>query len=196
MGCQRSFNPTLDERNLSKTDQSAVYKLGSGDRLRISVYNEEGISGEYEISGSGSISLKLIGSIAANGLTIEELARNIETKLRDGYLKDPHVSIDVLNYRPFYVLGEVKQPGKYPYVNGMTVLNAIALSGGYTYRARENSVIIVRGNDRDQKERLVDENNTVLPGDVIRVPERYFWKNKFIKSLLLTGIKGFRDEVS
>ena len=174
MGCQRSFNPTLDERNLSKTDQSAVYKLGSGDRLRISVYNEEGISGEYEISGSGSISLKLIGSIAANGLTIEELARNIETKLRDGYLKDPHVSIDVLNYRPFYVLGEVKQPGKYPYVNGMTVLNAIALSGGYTYRARENSVIIVRGNDRDQKERLVDENNTVLPGDVIRVPERYF----------------------
>ncbi len=174
-GCQsNSFRPTVDERNLPKTDRDAVYKLGSGDNLRVSVYNEEGITGEYQIDGSGNISLKLVGTISANGLTLEELAHKIEAKLREGYIKNPRVSIDVLNYRPFYVLGEVKQPGKYPYVNGMTVLNAIALSGGYTYRARENEVIIVRNNDPERKERLSDENNIVLPGDVIRVPERHF----------------------
>ena len=174
-GCQsHGFRPTVDERNLPKTDRDAVYKLGSGDNLRVSVYNEEGITGEYQIDGSGNISLKLVGTISANGLTLEELAHKIEAKLREGYIKNPRVSIDVLNYRPFYVLGEVKQPGKYPYVNGMTVLNAIALSGGYTYRARENEVIIVRNNDPERKERLSDENNIVLPGDVIRVPERHF----------------------
>lgn len=155
------------------TDQS-VYRLGAGDKVRITVYNEDTLSGEYEVDGSGNLSLQLIGSINAAGKSIPEVITAIETRLKDGYLVNPSVAVEVLNYRPFYVLGEVREPGKYPYVSGMTVLNAIALAGGYTYRGKKEKAYIIRGTDPDKKEAAVVPNEIVLPGDIIRVPERVF----------------------
>ncbi len=151
-----------------------VYTLGSGDRVRVTVFGEEDLSGEFEVGGSGFISLPLIGEVRAGGLGLRQLEKVITEKLLDGYLKTPRVSVEVRNYRPFYILGEVKEPGSYPYVSGMTVLNAVALAGGYTYRARKKRLLITRANDAEGAEQPVTENTVVLPGDVVRVPERFF----------------------
>ncbi len=159
----------------SEAQQSAVaaYRLGSGDKLRITVYNEEDVTGEYEVDSSGNVSLKMIGAVPAAGRTLPELTKIIETKLLDGYLLNPRVAIDVLNYRPFYVLGEVNEPGSYPYVAGITVLKAIALAGGYTFRARTSKIELMHAAEPD-KPILVDQNTPLLPGDIIRVKERFF----------------------
>lgn len=151
----------------------AAYRLGSGDKLRITVYNEEDVTGEYEVDSSGSVSLKMIGAVPAAGRTLPELAKIIEAKLLDGYLLNPRVAIDVLNYRPFYVLGEVNEPGSYPYVSGITVLKAIALAGGYTFRARTSKIELMHASEPD-KPILVDPNTVLLPGDIVRVKERFF----------------------
>lgn len=153
--------------------QGEAYRLGAGDKLRITVYQEEEISGEYEVDSSGNLSMKLIGSMPAAGRTLPELTKLIETKLLDGYLLNPRVAIDVLNYRPFYVLGEVNSPGSFPYVAGMTVLKAIALAGGYTFRARTSKIELIRANAPDTTI-LVDQNTLLLPGDIIRIKERFF----------------------
>ncbi len=152
---------------------AAAYRLGSGDKLRITVYNEEDVTGEYEVDSSGNVSLKMIGTVAAAGRTLPELSKIIEAKLLDGYLLNPRVAIDVLNYRPFYVLGEVNEPGSYPYVSGITVLKAIALAGGFTFRARTSKIELIHANDPD-KPILVDQNTLLLPGDIIRIKERFF----------------------
>ena len=157
----------------TEAPRAEAYRLGAGDKLRITVYKEEEITGEYEIDSSGNLSLKLIGNIPAVSRTLPELTKIIEKKLLDGYLLDPRVAIDVLNYRPFYVLGEVNSPGSFPYVAGMTVLKAIALAGGYTFRARTNKIELIRANQPDEKI-LVDQNTLLLPGDIIRIKERFF----------------------
>lgn len=172
-GCGQNLTRTSGKLPRIEGGASA-YRLGSGDKLRITVYNEPALSGEYEVDGAGALSLNLIGSVAAKNLPLERLVEIIEGKLRDGFLKEPRVSIDVLNCRPFYVLDEVKEPGKYAYVNGMTVLNAVALAGGYTYRARENQVVVIRGDNDGRREWEADEQAIILPGDIIRVPERFF----------------------
>ena len=163
---------------LSGYVQAAVnqpaYLLGSGDRVRVTVFGEEELSGEFEVDGSGTISLPLIREVQAGGLRIRQLEQVISEKLLDGYLKNPRVSIEVLNYRPFYILGEVKQPGSYPYVSGMTVLNAVALAGGYTYRAKKNGLLITHANRSESKEQPASEETVVLPGDIVKVPERFF----------------------
>lgn len=150
-----------------------AYHLGSGDKLRITVSNEEEVTGEYEIDSSGNLSLKLLGTMPAAGRTLPELSAAIETKLRDGYLLDPRVAIDVLNYRPFYVLGEVNNPGSYPYVAGITVLKAIALAGGFTYRAKQSKIELIRATDPNKRIN-VDQDTLLLPGDIIRINERFF----------------------
>lgn len=155
------------------TDANA-YRLGPGDKLRITVFNEETLSGEYEVDGSGVLAMKLLGIIPAGGKTVPEVTRSIEDKLKEGYLLNPSVAIEVLNYRPFYVLGEVKEPGKYAYVTGMTVLNAVALAGGFTYRAKQRRVLVIRATDPDKKEEVAEQNTVIWPGDIIRVPERFF----------------------
>ena len=90
------------------------------------------------------------------------------------YLNDPRVSVQVLGYRPFYIVGEVKSPGSYPYVDGMVVMNAVALASGFTYRAREDEFYITRAIDPDRQRRLALPHSPVLPGDLITVRERYF----------------------
>ena len=116
------------------------YHLGTGDKLRVNVYGEEDLSGEFLVDGSGQVQLPLVGQVKAAGLTIHEFVSEVITSLKSGYLKDPKVSVEVLNYRPFYIMGEVNKPGEYPFENGLNVLGAIALAGGYTYRANDNDV--------------------------------------------------------
>lgn len=157
----------------SQTDNS--FRLGAGDRIRVTVFGHEDLSGEFEVDGTGRVSLPLIRSVPAGGLTLAELEQAITERLTPDFLKDPRVSIDVLNYRPFYIIGEVNEPGSYPYVNGMTVWNAVAMAGGFSYRAKKSEVEIKRGGDTAQTAwQDASPDTVVFPGDVIRVPERFF----------------------
>ncbi|WP_417781927.1 polysaccharide biosynthesis/export family protein [Terasakiella pusilla] len=153
---------------------NTAYTLDSGDRVKITVFEEEDLSGEFEISSEGELSLPLIGSVHAKGQTLKQVERSILEKLLDGFLKNPRVSLEVLNYRPFYILGEVNEPGSYPYVNGMTALNAVALGGGFTYRADKDDIILIRATDPDQKPTTITPETKIFPGDVVRVEERLF----------------------
>jgi polysaccharide biosynthesis/export protein VpsN len=150
------------------------YTLGTADQVRVLVFDEEDISGEHELNANGYISIPLIGEVKAAGLSERGLAAAIADKLRDGFLINPRVSVQVLNYRPFYIMGEVKKPGGYAYRNGMTVLNAVAVGGGFTYRADEENIIVTRANDPRQKKEKVEIRTKVFPGDVIKVLERTF----------------------
>jgi protein involved in polysaccharide export with SLBB domain len=150
------------------------YRLGSGDKLRIITFGEADFSGEFFVGGSGKVSLPLIGELPATGLTAGEFQRTVETALMQGYLKQPRVSVEVLTYRPFYILGEVNKPGEYPYTNGLTVMNAVATSEGFTYRANTKKVFIRHADSTDEQEYKLGEPITVMPGDTIRVVERFF----------------------
>ncbi len=153
---------------------AAEYVLGTGDKIKMTVYGEDDLSGEYEVGSTGVVAMPLIGEIPASSLTVREFEGAVRTKLSSGYLRDPRVNVQVINYRPFFILGEVAKPGSYPYVNGMTVLNAVALAGGYTYRANSGGVVVVHANDPEKAEQKAKEDATVMPGDIIRVPERFF----------------------
>lgn len=150
------------------------YRLGAGDKLKITIFDEPDLSGEFELDGGGGVALPLIGQMQALDLSPRELEARIEAKLLDGYLLRPRVSIEVLSYRPFYIMGEVNQPGSYPYRAGLNVLNAAALAGGFTYRADEGDIEISReaavGGGRFEAAPLTE----IKPGDVIRVKERLF----------------------
>lgn len=154
--------------------QLAPGQLGAGDKIRLTVFGEEELSGEFEVAGNGQLSLPLSGEVKALGLTASELERAIERKLSQGYLVNPRVSVQVLSFRPFFILGEVNKPGSYPWSNDMTVINAVALGGGYTPRAKTGAVSLRRANDPERREQLVPEDTKINPGDIIRVEERFF----------------------
>jgi polysaccharide export outer membrane protein len=164
-------SPVMAQTSQTEIDER-VYRLGVGDQLRITVYNEPELSGEFDVGSTGNVNFPLIGEVPAEGRTIAELEDAAEEKFQNGYLKAPNVSIEVLNYRPFYILGEVNAPGSYPYVSGMTILNAIALAGGFTYRASEDEVLLKRPGG--EGEVYVEVDTPVLPGDVVTVEERFF----------------------
>ena len=152
----------------------AGYRFGPGDELRITVFRHEDLSGEFALDGEGFFALPLVGEILAGGLTARQLENEVETRLKaGGYLVDPQVSIEVLNYRPFYIIGEVNNPGSYQYVNGMNVINAVALAGGFTYRADQDDIIISRGGANGD-EIAAELTTEVLPGDIVEVTERFF----------------------
>ncbi len=150
------------------------YRLGAGDKVKVTVFGHTDLSGEFLVGGTGDVALPLIGKVAADGLTVTEFEGRVVDALKPDYLKNPRVSVEVLNYRPFYIIGEVKKPGSYAYVSGMTVVNAIALAGGYTYRARENKIYVTRATDPENLKHPADHDTVILPGDVIEVPERFF----------------------
>lgn len=154
-------------------DASLDYRLGSGDKLRLIVFGESDLSGEFDVSGTGRVALPLIGQVDAAGLTLSQFEAAVVAKLQDGYLNNPRVSAEVLNYRPFYIFGEVGNPGQYPYTSGMTILNAVAVAGGYTYRANQERVFITRGEGAEVAY-PASQAVKVLPGDVVRIPERFF----------------------
>ncbi len=150
------------------------YTLGAGDKVRVIVFGEQDLGGEFVVDDGGFLSLPLIGQLSAAGRTLRQLESDIAAKLGAQYLKDPRVSIEVINYRPFYILGEVNKPGEYPYVANMSVLQAIALAGGYTYRANESSVYIKRKGSKDEVKYPADDTTKLLPGDVVNIEERWF----------------------
>lgn len=146
------------------------YRLGSQDKISVTVFGEEDLSGDFELDGEGKVAMPLLGDIHLGNMTLREAEKAIADRLTPDYLLDPKVSIQVANYRPFYILGEVKSPGGYPFVNGMTVVQAVALAGGFTYRARTDNVVIVRSSSRQ----VASQTTAVMPGDIIEVPERFF----------------------
>jgi protein involved in polysaccharide export with SLBB domain len=146
------------------------YRLGAGDQLRVTVFRQPDLSGPLQVGGQGYLAMPLVGEIAAEGLTTQALQEAIEKKLREkDYLVDPQVSIEVLTYRPFYILGQVARPGQYSYRNGMTVINAVALAGGYTTRAKTSEVTIRRAGCTF----VAQPDTAILPDAVITVPERF-----------------------
>ncbi len=154
--------------------EAPAYRLGSGDKVRVTVFNEPDLSGDFEVNDQGALGLPLIGQVPVTGKTMSEVQALITEKYGVNYLVNPRVSVEVLNYRPFFILGEVKSPGSYPYVSGMTVINAVALAGGYTGRADHGHIVIKRAADAAAGEQPVSEDSPLLPGDVIRVAERFF----------------------
>lgn len=155
--------------------QTQSYRVGPDDEIKVTVFGEEELSGKYAVNGNGFVSLPLIGDVKVEGLSLKEIEAAIVASLKDGYLLDPRVSIEVSKYRPFYILGEVRVPGSYAYVNNMSVLNAVAMAGGFTYRANKKYVEIMRTHDQNSqvnKEQPVEAD--ILPGDIILVKERFF----------------------
>lgn len=164
------------EPNSSELSSEApTYLLGKGDRLRVTVFGEEDLSGEFTVDSSGRIALPLAGAVAMVGLDLRQAEQAITARLRDGYLRNPKVSVDVTNFRPFYILGEVSRPGAYPYAPGLRVTTAAALAGGFSYRADKGDIIITRP-DKDGRTHdfAAGLDAFVLPGDSIKVGERFF----------------------
>jgi protein involved in polysaccharide export with SLBB domain len=150
------------------------YRLAAGDRVKVSIYGHEDLSGEFEVDAQGQLSLPLIMNVPAGGLTSEELEADITAKLQPDFLKNPRVSVEILNYRPFYIVGEVNKPGSYGYVYGMKVINAVALAGGFTFRAQKGDIKITREQSGSKSEIEGSIETVVKPGDVIEVGERFF----------------------
>ena len=153
---------------------AATYILGPNDRIRLKVYGEADITGEYEIDNTGNVSIPLAGHIKAAGATTRQLEKSIASALAKGIVRDPRVNVEIAQYRPYYILGEVKKSGEYPYRNGLTVLDAVASAGGFTYRANENKVFLRRSGAGAEEILPLDAPVPVFPGDNIRIPERYF----------------------
>ena len=150
------------------------YVLGPNDRVRLKVYGEPDIAGEYEIDSGGQISVPLAGHIRAAGLTTKQLERAIASALSKGIVRDPRVNVEIALYRPYYILGEVKKSGEYPYRLGLTVMDAVASAGGFTYRANEHKVFLRRAGAGAEEVYPLDSPILVFPGDNIRIPERFF----------------------
>jgi polysaccharide export outer membrane protein len=153
---------------------NAPYQLASGDRVRIIVFGQEALTNSFSVDGAGNISLPLIGSVRALGLTTAQLTGAVEARLRDGYLRDPRVSIEVEAFRPFFVLGEVGASGQYPFINGMTVQNAVAVAGGFGPRGYQENVDLTRVVNGRPMTASVPLSFPVRPGDTITVRERFF----------------------
>lgn len=151
----------------------AEYRLGPGDQLRVIVFGEADLTGQFVVGSQGSISYPLVGEVPASNLTLPEFSIALKEQLSQ-YLRAPNVSVEVANYRPFFILGEVQRPGTYPYSASLTVLNAVATAGGFTYRANDDRVYIKHANEPQERAYRLTSITPVLPGDTIRIGERRF----------------------
>jgi polysaccharide biosynthesis/export protein len=150
------------------------YHLDAGDKLRVVVYGQEGLTNTYAIDAGGSITMPLIGAVGARGRTPAGLAAEITAKLRNGYIRDPSVAVEVETYRPFFILGEVAAPGQYPYVPNMSVESAVAIAGGFSPRAKRDSVTLTHADSSGSHRAVVPLGAPLGPGDTILVGERWF----------------------
>jgi polysaccharide biosynthesis/export protein len=150
------------------------YHLDAGDRLRVVVYGQEGLTNTYSISAGGTITMPLIGSVPARGRTPQGLAADITARLRNGFIREPSVAVEVESYRPFFILGEVQAPGQYPYVPNMTVESAVAIAGGFSPRARKDRVTITHTDAAGTSRAIVPPGTPLSPGDTVLVGERWF----------------------
>jgi len=152
----------------------AGYKLGTGDELKVTVFGEPDLSGSFLVDGQGTITMSLIGQVEVVNLSVTEASRLLETKLKDGWLREPKVTTELVKGRPYYILGEVNKPGEYPFVSGLTVMNAIASAGDFTYRADRVRILIKSADSPNEREVELTPTTSVRPGDTIRVRERFF----------------------
>jgi polysaccharide biosynthesis/export protein len=150
------------------------YKLDAGDRLRVVIYGQEGLTNTYAIDAGGSITMPLIGAVSARGRTPAGLAAEITAKLRNGYIREPSVAVEIESYRPFFILGEVAAPGQYPYVPNMSVESAVAIAGGFSPRARRDSVTLTHTDGSGSMRVVVPLGTPLSPGDTVQVGERWF----------------------
>jgi polysaccharide export outer membrane protein len=169
---------TASSPNASPTPATAEadlsYQLGTGDKLRITVFGEAALTGEFSVGDRGTVSFPLVGEVQAAKRSVAEFKSSLTAALKDGYLLDPRVAVEVLTYRPYYVLGEVGKPGEYPYTSGLTVLNAVAAASGFTYRANTKRVFIKHAGAAAEEKLPLTATQMVAPGDTIRIGERYF----------------------
>jgi polysaccharide biosynthesis/export protein len=159
---------------LPAAEAAAVYSLDSGDRLRIVVFGQDGLSNSYVVDAAGNITMPLIGAVPARGTSTSELARLVGTRLRNGFIREPHVAIEIESYRPFFILGEVTYPGQYPFVPNMTVETAVAIAGGFTPRAYRWDVKVARNQGGQAYRVSVPLTYALRPGDTVTIDERWF----------------------
>jgi protein involved in polysaccharide export with SLBB domain len=150
------------------------YRLGSGDEIKVTVFGEADLSGPFVVDGQGAITMSLIGPVQVKGLTLEEAGKRIETRLKDGWIRDPKVAAEMTKGRPYYILGEVNKAGEYPYTSGLTVMNAIAAAGDFTYRADKRKIMVTSADAAVEREVILTPTTPVKPGDRIRIRERFF----------------------
>ncbi|MBS0528457.1 MAG: polysaccharide export protein, partial [Proteobacteria bacterium] len=151
-----------------------AYRLDAGDRLRVVVYGQEGLTNSYAVDAGGSITMPLIGAVSARGRTPSQLAAAIAARLRDGFIREPYVAAEVEAYRPFFILGEVAAPGQYPFVPNMSVESAVAIAGGFSPRAKRDRVTITHTDARGTVRAIVPPGTPLNPGDTVVVGERWF----------------------
>jgi polysaccharide export outer membrane protein len=152
----------------------AAYRLDAGDRLRVVIYGQEGLTNTYAIDAGGSITIPLIGAVPARGRTPAGLAEEITGRLRRGYIRDPSVAVEIEGYRPFFILGEVAAPGQYPYVPNMSVESAVAIAGGFSPRAQRDQVTLTHHDNSGSMRSVVPLGTALGPGDTVLVGERWF----------------------
>jgi polysaccharide biosynthesis/export protein len=170
-GCARRAIVDVPATALAADD---AYSLDAGDKLRIVVFGQEGLSSSYAVDAGGNVTMPLIGVVRARGLTTAKFGQSIAARLREGYIREPHVAVEIEAYRPFFILGEVTAPGQYPYVANMTVETAVAIAGGFTPRAQKDPVEISRNVHGETFRRSVPVIAAVRPGDTIVIGERWF----------------------
>lgn len=170
----QQYQPSPGEFALSAPSLPQRYRLAVGDKVRITVFNEPDLSGEFQIAPDQTIAFPLIGHIDVTGASADELARRITAQLSGGYLNNPIVTAEVSQFRPFYVLGEVNHPGEYPYTSSLTVLQAVAAAEGFTYRANKRVVLLKRADSESEVAVNITSDLHVFPGDTLRIKERYF----------------------
>jgi len=168
---QQAANETV----VVQAPQTSDYRLGPGDKVHVTVYDETDLSGDFQVDSLGYVRLPLIGQVKASGCSPYQLEGAVSDALQDGYLKNPRVSIEVSTYRPFYILGQVNKPGQYAYVSNMSALDAVALAGGYTDHAVESSLYVRHENETKERQVAADETIKIQPGDVVRVDQTVFW---------------------
>jgi polysaccharide export outer membrane protein len=164
----------LAPQPVAMTEPEPSYTLDSGDKLRVVVFGQEGLSASYSVDTAGRITMPLIGAVNARGMTPAGLQQSVAAKLRNGFVREPHVAVEVELYRPFFILGEVTLPGQYPYVPNMTVETAVAIAGGYTPRAYKHKIEISRQVNGLTEKRVVSPNYPVRPGETVHIAERWF----------------------
>lgn len=169
-----SNSVSVQEMELTPVGSDSEYKLSIGDRIRVIVVGHEDLSGEFVLDGKGQFYMPLLETVDARGLNPAELQALLMDLLKPDYLVNPRVNVQVLKYRPYYLMGEVASRGAFPYLADMTYLKAIAIAGGFTYRAKQDYVLVIRGDDPDLVEIKLDLKEKVQPGDIIRVAERLF----------------------
>jgi protein involved in polysaccharide export with SLBB domain len=174
-GCWEDYGPVARVPEPIVPASAVANTVQSGDVIKVAVYGEEGLSGSYTVDPAGNIRMPLIGGLRAVGRSKSELEHDIVRRYASGqFLQDPKVTVDVVSFRPIYILGETLRPGAYPYSSGLNVLTALTLAGGPTYRASRTSVLIQHAGETNWQEYPITAAVAIAPGDLIRIPERYF----------------------